>query len=545
MNIEADDLTLGAYRGISSGNPSNEDVYRQAFHAAQGRFGREHLSLSNFSHQDVLAKMYEVQANPDYKQSYRGEIWKAFDAYTRARENYLSVLEEPNLQKVMDEVRAIDPALLGENRYEESAGLIKRIALDFFYGLKRFFTSNDTLARYQGRIEILQEEFEKSSQGEKVVEVFNRSIHAANHPQSVQEIDEFLTYMDFLDESDPLYSSFQEAKGRVLSELEKTIHKSHDLIFNRPLVGPQFAPEMYYMADFAERNQHLIPIPELKHPEIPPLKLDMLPSTDEDEEFFTPRSTSSDEFFSCESPSESPREDERDEFIGRVEQLPPISIIPDERELARMNVNAMLDTRFFDHQMIASLIKERVIPMEQIERVDVNKEYTAMRISFKGPLEGRASQVDSPGMRDFATARLVAQRENTVQFDTNLMRFDPGALKMGIVIRDYDFYLRGAKIGPTIWGVDTGLQALKSSLGYYSNGLQVTLDIHSLQIDDLGNVVLGVTPNFEERIALVTDASHPPEMIQGYLQKLVKKVKMTQEEFAATFAHVEWTGIEG
>ncbi len=68
MSFHTTDFGLTAYKGNFVEKPTNEDVYRIAFQEARERFSRNHLNLNpeKVTHNDILAKMYEVQSDPRY-----------------------------------------------------------------------------------------------------------------------------------------------------------------------------------------------------------------------------------------------------------------------------------------------------------------------------------------------------------------------------------------------------------------------------------------------------------------------------------------------
>ncbi len=171
--------------------------------------------------------------------------------------SYLGILPDSDLTQVMENVRHIDPSLLGEERYREDASKVKQLSRDLFYGFKRAAIPNEVLIRNQGRFEVFSEIAEREDMNQKIVQTFNRYIKAPDQPTTVREIDEFFTYMEHLDEDSPSYEDYQAAKQKFFAELAKYGYKNKDLTFDRPLIGPQLAPEMYHMADFIQRNAHL------------------------------------------------------------------------------------------------------------------------------------------------------------------------------------------------------------------------------------------------------------------------------------------------
>lgn len=161
MSIRVDDYSLEAYKGEDQiKRPKTEDVYRIAFQQARELFSRSHLSFdpNKVTHQDIEKKVEEVLKGTQYTQAYKEEISKDFQGYQSARETYLELISDFTLPGEISAVRKIDPLLLNEDRYSEKTPKLKQFALDALYECNRYRTSVATLARYQGRIEVLKEE---------------------------------------------------------------------------------------------------------------------------------------------------------------------------------------------------------------------------------------------------------------------------------------------------------------------------------------------------------------------------------------------------
>lgn len=265
MNIIADDYILTAYGDLPVDKASPEDQGRMELNSAIENFKKIINKTHDITHNDILDKMHEVQNNPEYTLEFRKEIYQAYDCYMTVRKDYAGHLEGLDLGQMKAEVRAIDPDLLkGEERYKETEWAVKKFVLDIFYTIKRFFTSDATLARYAGRIQFLGEEFLRSDATQRVMELFPKYIAAAPEIDldTVQKIDEFLTYMEFVSkhsEDDTFPRRFKQAKERLIAELKDTVHPNLAIVFDRAIEKPQ---EPYFSPLTSENIAALSTLPE-------------------------------------------------------------------------------------------------------------------------------------------------------------------------------------------------------------------------------------------------------------------------------------------
>lgn len=569
MNIITSRLTSTAYPGRIPEDLSKEDDAREAFRTARAQFGSKHLTMSPFSHQDILAKMYEVQGSSTYSSEYRDTIWADFKTYQTARDEYRKSFNEKDLENIQKELREIDPALLGEKRYEESTSTIKRLILNVFYGIRSCFTSTKLLSRYQGRIEIAKEEVQKEERNEKVKEIFNRHILDKDHPETPQAIDEVLTCMQFLDQASPIYKTYKEAEANIFRELQG-VHSCVDLLFNRPLLGPVPAQPLYHMEAFIRKNQHLIAQSPSSQPE---KKKEAC-----EEEFFSCEEEEDEVFYSCEEESfpyeeelkESGQSKQKNGALGSDRQEQPGDVTPDDEESDygfidisvppkrqdssnkvksevrqkssteyQGELMAKLIDNFDDYQRVFNVLKNNIFPISFIQQIEVEeKQLCSIDVKYTSSLEGTSSTVSSPGKQDFANARLIAKQEDKITVSKNSFCYTPGAVKMGIVVKDYGVYLKKMS-----WLVQ---QAVLGVLKAYPNGIQLTLDIDALKIDETtGKIFLLVTPNFkkDEQVEMKTAASSVPESLHERIRTNLTSVSFTEEEFIATFGNLTWTPL--
>lgn len=514
-------LSLNFWRKASS----EEDDARIAFQTARAQFGSKYLTVNTFAHQDILAKMYEVQTDSSRTLEDRDAIWGDFEVYKKARENYLNSFNVESLDKAKEEVKAIDPALLEEKRYETSTSIIKRLCLDFFYGVQRFVASKK-LSRYLGRIEVLKEERQQEAINQKVIAIFNRYISAENPPETVQEVDEFLTCMDYMDKNSSNDSDYQTAKANILAEL-KEIHSCLDLVFNRRLLGPAPTPKMYHMIDFIGRSPSISQTPSPQRRE---------------EEFFDAVDYDEEEVFF-----------DAVDYDEEIQSRLPVESVDDNEEQLKMK--AMLKVSFYSYPDILEVLQKHVFPISFVKSVDMSIEPTKsdMKVTYSSSLEGKSlervekDESSTPNdkrtaaiLNDFASARFIVKKESTVELGTNWIRYEPTAMKMGIVCKEVigECVESFIKKNDVSWLVASTLRALTS----YKDGIQVTLNINALSIDETKKtVLLHVTPDFENKVAMDTQASELPTAVQWFFKEKLFAFPLKMDVFKAMFENLEWT----
>lgn len=492
--IMSDKVVLGSLITEVKENPED----RAFFDLEQTRLALKNLvngiygiqKISTISDREILQFMHWFEEErDDLPLEKQEEIWQAFEAYRSAHQNYQALFPGETVSSTVEALRAIDPNLVGETSSGWWASL--------FNAISRWIAGEDVIARYQGRLTVLQPQEIHSEEIKKVLDVFPKFFATQQPVSTIEEMNKVLDQTRF-------NPTLNERREWFESYLRTHITDNIDYLLNRELTKPE---EFFSFS-----------------------------SEEEDEVLFTPELVVDRSYTEPVSKSDLVIGDSEEEDVGVSQEKELVSRW--DGEIARQLVDTSISAALMNPEMEAT-VKERLIPLDQIEWIEQSLEDPLMfKIHFKAPMVGSAPSIQVGGWNDIRHSPIFLDQEVTVRFNSQDRRieFPDGGFQMAIHLEDLSFI--HDKLD---WTSSWGLSGFLKLHGLGSEPIHLATTIKGIVNVDEEEVVLRVEIHDKEDLPFPRNGKYPGEGALTTLKVQLNRFNLNIEEFGKTFANFTWS----
>lgn len=141
---------------------------------------------------NLLERFYEFQKTDFGSPSDKEEIYREFQAYRQAFIEYQGFFPLDTADSVKEHLRQIDPALIGEKRYDSSDSWITKIAKTVLSYISRWSFGTKGINRLLGRLTVLDPMQKRLDERERVLEVFSSFFQTSQPVTSLKQVRDVL-----------------------------------------------------------------------------------------------------------------------------------------------------------------------------------------------------------------------------------------------------------------------------------------------------------------------------------------------------------------
>lgn len=437
------------------------------------------------SDQDILHFMHGFEVGKeDVSFEKRTEIWKAFESYHAAYQNYQGEICGKTYDSTVEALRAIDPALIGENRYSEGDAWLVQGIKSLFYVISRVSSGEDLITCYQGRLTVLQLQEIRDQETQKVLGLFPKFFTLSKQPTTLEEVNAALNRCH----SD---SNLNTRKQWFERHLEIHVNPNVDYLLERKIESPLSSSSPSASNSIVE---------EVHNPS----------SQDNSISWDALLGKLSSPFISENFKQEKVREikDLGDQGFEIIFQ-DSTALIIQKTEEGKFHLSGAVLPGLMRAQFEKALGRdpEKFFPFDKIQSVTVLSEGNSpeLRIDFGCQVEGVTDHVAEGGWQDMTYNRFVIEPTLKVELSENAgITFEEGKVQMALHVEDFSSLLR-------MVGLPVAASWTVSSLLYRGNftdyhgkgkkGLEFSVKIDKLSPDKSGNMNLSVSlPDHDKMI---------------------------------------------
>lgn len=477
------------------------------------------------SDQDILHFMHGFEVGKeDISFKKRTEIWKAFESYHAAYQNYQGEICGKTYDSTMEALRAIDPALIGEKRYNKSDAWLVQGIKSLFYVISRVSSKEDFITCYQGRLTVLQLQEIRDNETQKVLDLFPKFFTLSKQPTTLEEVNTALNRCH----SDPELNARKQWFER---HLEIHVNPNVDYLLDRKLTPPIEPP-----LSSASSQDNSISWDSL---------LEKLSSP----------------FLSENFKQEEVREikdlgDQRFEVI--LQDNTALIIQKTEEGKLHLSGTALPDLMRTQFEKALGRDPEKFFPFDKIQSVTVLSEGKSpeLRIDFGCQVEGITDHVAEGGWQDMTHNRFVIEPTLKVELSENAgITFEEGKVQMALHVEDFSSLLRMVGL-PRVasWTVNNLLYqgGFTDDQGKGKKGLEFSVRIDKLSPDNSGNMNLSVSlPDHDKMIHPRKNQENPIEVVDlsttetgtNWVKKFLGSLCLKAEEYKSSFASLTWQDL--
>ncbi|MCB1110355.1 MAG: hypothetical protein KDK64_05190 [Chlamydiia bacterium] len=453
--------------------------------------------ISTSSDLEIIVFMHWFEENNFYLEFPEQEkIWNQFIAYREAFDAYQETFCGETLEETQEKLRAIDPELIGEKRWQEEDSGIVQCLKSFFYTVVRKFSNEADIARYQGRMTVLTFEAERNRETQKVLELFPKFFETKTPVTTLQRVNAILDRCEW---DDTLRARKKWFEGYLKSHVNPHI----DYLLQRELSEP---------AEFFS-------------------------CVSEESEFFS-FDTGEQSMDAEESVLESPKvvKEEMKPFHDEV-------LTKWEGEGAAMIISTSLRATLMDEEL-AQRILSTLLPLDQIMCVEQSPESPlTFDVTFKSPLVGTTPKVLQEGWDDMVHSPLYLDQKVTVHFapERRMIIFPKGGFQMGIHIENLQFlYNKMSYVEGTALATFLKYHGFMSWLGNMNYPLHLATTVRAISAQEEQEVKLHIGIHDTADLPMPKPGVYPTGECLSVLKEQLNSIKLTTQDLDSTFQDFTW-----